>query len=722
MPHLTPELLRLAFCPTANDGGDDGDVDVDGGSSWKWHRDHLILGVAARDTCVAAVYGDGGKKTKLKKRKNCDGGGAEGAADVKRARAEKAAVTTGSKGEPKRRTDQFELQSATAADIACEVGSNGEDDAIKVNGEASGRHRRGFKESDDDKKKKPVRFDFIKPSQSLQICDAIASHNVGSIANGNGDRDELASNGLPSRSYMHSYLRVPSYITTMIVPTFTLDCPANEDGDSTSNKNDDYGKVTKAKRKESEKRKDAMTPHSTKNAMPIDTPHGWQKLTPEGYWNAVQSLTVQGAQSECGGTITPYSTTMGSSAEDGGCEGVVGLFDHVGVAGRGYFGTAPDSARANDWDATTHTTAAVASVIPASDCAVAESCTGNDGSKWHARLRRTVQRTNDWSVRTLKCREGLLPRADESNNASSSPSMAEAHSQINFWSPMHLAASCLTETGTLLPWLDGASDVNGACNIAIVGWDAADYGRSRRRLLLRKLMSNLSNNGQSTTERKFMVLAVRDVESILDATREGVSIVGTDMVRLWSGEGKAMCLDLSLDGIDGVCDDARGNEVDEDSNNLRAGRIAGGTMDLKDVRYARDNLALLPGCGCLVCRPREKSTSSRTHGVHNARCGNGSNSVCGARRKQPAPGFTRAYIHHLLRAQEMLAKTLLFVHNLHQTLLLFRRLSQVAALDRNNDGNSQAVDGADCDAGGGAKERSMLEAYCTGIDRQLNSS
>ena len=45
------------------------------------------------------------------------------------------------------------------------------------------------------------------------------------------------------------------------------------------------------------------------------------------------------------------------------------------------------------------------------------------------------------------------------------------------------------------------------------------------------------------------------------------------------------------------------------------------------------------------------------------------------------PSFTRAYIHHLIKAKEMLAETLLFVHNLHQMLLLFRQLCEAASLD-----------------------------------------
>ena len=65
--------------------------------------------------------------------------------------------------------------------------------------------------------------------------------------------------------------------------------------------------------------------------------------------------------------------------------------------------------------------------------------------------------------------------------------------------------------------------------------------------------------------------------------------------------------------------------------------VAGGALlDLWDSCYVKDVRPLLSGCTCHACR-------------HH----------------------TRAYLHHLLRAKEMLGEILLYCHNQHQYMLLF---------------------------------------------------
>ena len=59
-------------------------------------------------------------------------------------------------------------------------------------------------------------------------------------------------------------------------------------------------------------------------------------------------------------------------------------------------------------------------------------------------------------------------------------------------------------------------------------------------------------------------------------------------------------------------------------------------MDLWDSRHEKDVRPLLPGCACHAC-------------MHH----------------------TRAYVHHLLRAKEMLGEILLYCHNQHQYVQLF---------------------------------------------------
>ena len=71
IPYLTPELIRLIFYPpggvedtTSTSKVDDDELQ----QSLKWHHDHLILGVAVKDTCITAVYRD--IKSSSNKRKN----------------------------------------------------------------------------------------------------------------------------------------------------------------------------------------------------------------------------------------------------------------------------------------------------------------------------------------------------------------------------------------------------------------------------------------------------------------------------------------------------------------------------------------------------------------------------------------------------------------------------------------------------------------------------
>ena len=74
-------------------------------------------------------------------------------------------------------------------------------------------------------------------------------------------------------------------------------------------------------------------------------------------------------------------------------------------------------------------------------------------------------------------------------------------------------------------------------------------------------------------------------------------------------------------------------------------------------------------------------------------------------KKKPVPSFNRAYIHHLIKANEMLAETLLFVHNLHQMLLLFHYLSNAASDEEEGD-----------------EKRTHLDAFCQKIEEQIYMS
>ena len=78
------------------------------------------------------------------------------------------------------------------------------------------------------------------------------------------------------------------------------------------------------------------------------------------------------------------------------------------------------------------------------------------------------------------------------------------------------------------------------------------------------------------------------------------------------------------------------------TRNARNGHyfVRGGVLRVRNAKYARDTRPIEPGCACYTC----------------------------------ASGFTRAYLRHLDRCNEMLASMLGTIHNLHHYLQLMREL------------------------------------------------
>jgi queuine tRNA-ribosyltransferase len=74
-----------------------------------------------------------------------------------------------------------------------------------------------------------------------------------------------------------------------------------------------------------------------------------------------------------------------------------------------------------------------------------------------------------------------------------------------------------------------------------------------------------------------------------------------------------------------------------------------GRINLKNARFKEDDTPLEPGCGCLACQGA---------GAEDGR--------------EPAAGFSRAYLRHLFIAEEMLGPILVSIHNIQhfQALML----------------------------------------------------
>ena len=670
VPYLTPELMRLVFCPNANDGTRSADSSPDSDDDdWKWRRQHFILGVAVKDTCVTAVYREASSVKTTKKRKK-NGGGVPPGNDGQAAKRAKTELKSGD-------SVSEDVSTAQTSDVASTAASTSK--TTTANDEAN--------------TKKPAGYTFLTPSKSSQICSGINSHNnidqqqnkndasTTSSDNKNGSKQ---NNNSSFTNFMQTHLRIPSYISTMIVPTFALDYP--ETTTSIDDETDDDEKkyipkvkvvnpaANKQQKQQKNNKKDGVTvvviPNSTKDTMPLDTPHGWQKLQPDRYWDAVTSLTTTLTSATC-------STSSSSNTAGNVCQGVVGLFDHMGIPRNVLNYLFAEFAKKHGKEDGDHDNI-IQPLAPQAQALVSEMTEPPISSnKWNTALQRLVQRTNDWSNRT--------------QSYSKQQQQHQQSVSMNFWTPVHLAASHLTLDALLAcPRVRVAKStpkgndddtlqqqqkevavvVPTYSNVAIVGWNSISYNREYRCQALQRLMTTMQQPSSPTTPTptsasQYLILSVNDLPSILDAAKAGVSIIGTDLVRQWSCSGRAICLDLSFEGSDDEND--AGNDVAAGDDTTK-----GAEMDLKNEQYAQDSLPLLPGCKCIACRPRRKSTGYHSFATTASQESTSSSAV---------PSFTRAYIHHLLKAKEMSARTLLFLHNLHQVLLLFRQLSEAAVLD-----------------------------------------
>jgi tRNA-guanine family transglycosylase len=132
------------------------------------------------------------------------------------------------------------------------------------------------------------------------------------------------------------------------------------------------------------------------------------------------------------------------------------------------------------------------------------------------------------------------------------------------------------------------------------------------------------------------LLSTRSTVELIEAARAGINMIGTALPATWARSKRAfvVCLDTS--------ETTKRARLAEDKDELDVELDADGCIDMGDTQWARDIKPLLPGCSCMAC--------SNTH--------------------------SRAYIHHLVQAKELLAEILLFAHNLHHLLALCRALSR----------------------------------------------
>jgi hypothetical protein len=147
------------------------------------------------------------------------------------------------------------------------------------------------------------------------------------------------------------------------------------------------------------------------------------------------------------------------------------------------------------------------------------------------------------------------------------------------------------------------------------------------------------------------ILSTQSLTEILDIAIEGyINVIGTKLPTHWAKDKLALGIDISMHDNESTCTTsslgAKRRKITRDcggTGNEQSLFNRDGCMDLSDKSFARDLRPLVEGCSCMAC--------------HQDR-------------------FSRAYIHHLVCAKELLAEILLFGHNLHHLLRLFWVLNE----------------------------------------------
>ena len=158
------------------------------------------------------------------------------------------------------------------------------------------------------------------------------------------------------------------------------------------------------------------------------------------------------------------------------------------------------------------------------------------------------------------------------------------------------------------------------------------------------------------------ILSTKRLSDILEIAAEGyINVIGTNLPTQWAKANLVLGIDVSLGVVKSKVvgsrdDDGRATkrqrttenakEEEEEESSDAPKLDPNGCMDLSDRSYARDPRPLLEGCNCMACRQGQ--------------------------------GYSRAYIHHLIFAKELLATILIFAHNLHHLLRLIQAFNDAS--------------------------------------------
>mmetsp|Transcript_21692 Transcript_21692/g.30413 ORF Transcript_21692/g.30413 Transcript_21692/m.30413 type:complete len:616 (-) Transcript_21692:55-1902(-) len=205
--------------------------------------------------------------------------------------------------------------------------------------------------------------------------------------------------------------------------------------------------------------------------------------------------------------------------------------------------------------------------------------------------------------------------------------------------------------------------------LAIVGWHTLKTRDERIEILekcVKAMSSKLRRLSQSTLQERYQsavicIIKTTSIDMILDAILNGAHAVGTALPTSLARMGYAFTFNctawrtninqsLSLSNPSNHASTSNNNYNDSSQNHHNfSGTTNAGISLLYNPEFARDFTPLTNDCTCMACRNNK---------------------------------YTRAYIHHLLVAKELLGNILLFAHNLQQLLLLFQEANHSMDLDQ----------------------------------------
>ncbi|XP_077480804.1 queuine tRNA-ribosyltransferase accessory subunit 2 [Stigmatopora argus] len=155
--------------------------------------------------------------------------------------------------------------------------------------------------------------------------------------------------------------------------------------------------------------------------------------------------------------------------------------------------------------------------------------------------------------------------------------------------------------------------------------------------------------GELPEEKPRLVQGVGRPDEVLACVEGGVDLFEGFFPFLVTERGCALCFHFDIANDPESCDPTTPSEdrAEKPNGEDDPTRVTPFEMDLKDKRYRDDLRPLVDGCGCYCCRNHQ-----------------------------------RAYVHHLLATNELLAGVLLTLHNTAHYLAFFAALREALAADK----------------------------------------